>query len=353
MKIVVADDEVLVRKGICMSIDWQKLGIDEVFEASDGERALNIIMDNPIDILITDIKMPKMNGLELLNRVCTVSPDTVCLVLSCVNDMECVREAMKFNKALDYIPKLTMNTDELESVIRRTIKFVKGGSSETRKPEKLEPFFCAEQESELRHIIEYGSEIELEELLEEIFNGARFLGDCWRDSNEWEEIAGVFISVGKRYGIYEKEFLIKKLFELKKIAETLETFEKRTINLFLQMKEKIEEEKRKGYDTGIQIAVEYMERNYMKNLKLGEVAEVSGMSESYFSRYFKKMLGEGFSNYLNRIRVEKAKELMAKKKMSMQEVAEQVGYSNSAYFTQIFKGITGVLPKTYQKQFFE
>ena len=68
MKVVIADDEVLVRKGISMSIPWQELGVDQVFEAGDGQQALEIIESNPIDILLTDIRMPKMDGLELLKR---------------------------------------------------------------------------------------------------------------------------------------------------------------------------------------------------------------------------------------------------------------------------------------------
>lgn len=114
----------------------------------------------------------------------------------------------------------------------------------------------------------------------------------------------------------------------------------------------LRKKKRKSYDAGIRASLEYINRNYRNNVKLGEVAEYIGMSESYFSRYFKKVMGEGFSEYLNKVRVEKAKEVLQDKKITMQEVAELVGYSNSAYFTQIFKNLTGISPKMYQKQFF-
>lgn len=122
------------------------------------------------------------------------------------------------------------------------------------------------------------------------------------------------------------------------------------MNLASEIKERIEEEKRKSYDTGIRAALEYMGLNYKKNLKLGEVAEHVGMSESYFSRYFKRVMGEGFSEYLNKIRVEKAKDLLKEQRITMQETAERVGYSNAAYFTQIFKNLTGMSPKAFQKK---
>ena len=133
--------------------------------------------------------MPRMDGLELLKKVRVISPDTVNIVLSCVNDMECVREAMKFNKAVDYIPKLTMNTDELQSVIRRATAYVKGTREELGKQEeKLPLFFGAEYETRLRRTLEYGTDKELEDLLEKIYESSMILEKCWRESSEWEEI---------------------------------------------------------------------------------------------------------------------------------------------------------------------
>ena len=105
----------------------------------------------------------------------------------------------------------------------------------------------------------------------------------------------MFASAGKKYGIYEKDYLAGKLERALKQAAAQEELEKEILNLASEMKERIEEEKRKSYDTGIRAALEYMDLNYKKNLKLGEVAEHVGMSESYFSRYFKRVMGEGLS----------------------------------------------------------
>lgn len=354
MKIVIADDEVLVRKGISMTIPWEELGIDEVFEASDGQQAFDIISKYSIDILLTDIKMPKMNGLELLQKVSEISPNTVNIVLSCVNDMECVREAMKFNKAVDYIPKLTMNTDELKSVIRRASTFVKNTENGNmgEKTDSIPRFFEAEYETCLRRSLEYETREELCKVLKQIFESASILGVNWKKSSEWEEVINVFASVGKKYGIYKKDIMLDRLQVLKKEVESLKDLEEELYCMAVQTREAIQEEKRRSYDKGIQAALEYIAKNYAKNLKLGEVAEYIGMSESYFSRYFKRVMGEGFSEYLNKIRVEKAQELLKNKRVTMQEAAENVGYSNAAYLTQIFKKLTGISPKTYQKKFF-
>lgn len=111
----------------------------------------------------------------------------------------------------------------------------------------------------------------------------------------------------------------------------------------------MKKKKRKSYDAGIHAASEYILRNYDKNIKLADVAEYIGMSESYFSRYFKRVMGEGFSEYLNRVRIEKAKELLRERRITVAETAERVGYANANYFTQIFKSYTGLSPKAYQK----
>ena len=350
MKIVIADDEVLVRKGISMTIPWNELGIDQVFEASDGKQAFDIIKENEIDILLKDIKMPKMDGLELLEKVSIISPRTVNIVLSCVNDMECVRQAMKFNKAVDYIPKLTMSTDELKSVIQRALAFVKDEETGEQKAQEPIPSFSrAEWEADLRKGLEYESKEEIFHVLGAVFQEAAALGDAWRKSSEWEEIVGVLTSEGKKYGIYEKEYLYSQVRSALKNARFREELEKELIKLTFWMKDRIEEEKRKSYDAGIHAASEYILRNYDKNIKLADVAEYIGMSESYFSRYFKRVMGEGFSEYLNRVRIEKAKELLRERRITVAETAERVGYANANYFTQIFKSYTGLSPKAYQK----
>lgn len=351
MKIVIADDEVLVRKGISMSIDWKTLGIDEVFEASDGQQAYEIIKKNQIDILLTDIKMPKMGGIELLEKVRIMSPYTVCIVLSCMNDMEYVREALKFNRAIDYIPKLTMSTDELQSVIKRALGYVQERAGDQRNEGlHLAPFFTGEEETKLRHVMEYGSQQEIEECLHRILDRADILKTEWRKSDEWEDVVNVFVSIGKKYEIYKKDVYMEELHRALARANNKPEFENSLLRMAYAIREEVEQARRESYDLGVSTAVKHIKEHYMENLKLKDVADVSGMSEAYFSRLFKKVMGEGFSTYLNNCRIEEAKRLFLKKRMTVQEVAEAVGYTNAAYFTQAFKNAVGISPKAYQLQ---
>jgi len=75
------------------------------------------------------------------------------------------------------------------------------------------------------------------------------------------------------------------------------------------------------------------------------------MNPSYLSYFFKEQTGENFIDYLNKVRIEKAKELLKDSSMSLSEIASQVGYSNAGYFNRIFKKIVGITPGQYRNRF--
>ena len=76
IKVLVADDEEIVRTSLVDMIPWQELGMVLVGSVRNGVEALDIVSDDPPDIVITDIRMPMMDGLELIGRIKVLSPDT-------------------------------------------------------------------------------------------------------------------------------------------------------------------------------------------------------------------------------------------------------------------------------------
>ena len=95
VKVYLVEDEVLIRQSIKNSIDWEKEGYEFVGDASDGELALPVILKEKPDILITDIRMPFMDGLELSRMVKAELPDIKIVILSGYNDFEYAKEAIK------------------------------------------------------------------------------------------------------------------------------------------------------------------------------------------------------------------------------------------------------------------
>lgn len=124
IKTIIADDEILVRVGLKSMVDWQAMGFEIVGEAGDGLQALELCKNQRVDLVITDIKMPKMDGLELIRTLGRKYPSTKIVVLSCYNEGEYIKEAMKYHGALDYIFKIAMDKAELQKTLENVKKIV-------------------------------------------------------------------------------------------------------------------------------------------------------------------------------------------------------------------------------------
>lgn len=112
----IVDDESIVRKGIRTSIDWSDYGIEITGEAANGQDAIEK-MSNDIDILLTDIKMPVMSGLELSHRVKEKYPETEIVLLTAYEDFHYAKEAIKIG-VKEYLMK-PVNVNHLTSVLSR------------------------------------------------------------------------------------------------------------------------------------------------------------------------------------------------------------------------------------------
>ena len=99
IKVFLAEDEIVIRNGIKNSIEWEKEGYQFVGEAGDGELAYPMILKTKPDILITDIRMPFMDGLELSRLVRQDLPDIKILILSGYDEFDYAKEAIKLRVA--------------------------------------------------------------------------------------------------------------------------------------------------------------------------------------------------------------------------------------------------------------
>ncbi|MCQ6557397.1 response regulator [Paenibacillus mendelii] len=117
-KVLLVDDEKMARMGMRAVLDWETNGFELVGEASNGEKAMHWIRDQQVDILITDIAMPVMDGLELTRKAKELCPFIKVLLLSCHNDFEYVREGIRLG-ASDYILKPTLNAESLLTVLHQ------------------------------------------------------------------------------------------------------------------------------------------------------------------------------------------------------------------------------------------
>ena len=94
----------------------------------------------------------------------------------------------------------------------------------------------------------------------------------------------------------------------------------------------------------------YIQEHYMDEISLDEVSREVNISPYYFSKLFKEEAGENFIDYLTRIRIEKAKQLLAGRSLSISEISTKVGYRDSNYFSRIFKKQTDKTPREYREE---
>ncbi|HEX3045432.1 MAG TPA: helix-turn-helix domain-containing protein [Bacillota bacterium] len=104
---------------------------------------------------------------------------------------------------------------------------------------------------------------------------------------------------------------------------------------------------------GIQKALVYLQTNFKRDLSLDEVAEHAGVSKSYLSRVFPEYTGEHFSDYLQRLRIERAKELLRFSNEPIYQIALQVGFWNRRYFSKVFHEAVGMTPADYRRAPYE
>jgi YesN/AraC family two-component response regulator len=116
MNVLIVDDEPIIRLGLKTLVNWEQFGFQHIGEAEDGKEAWEQIDLLHVDIVITDLLMPRMDGLELIRLLQNHSRTIAVIVLSCMDDFTYVKEAMKHG-AKDYILKPTMEPDQLVSIL--------------------------------------------------------------------------------------------------------------------------------------------------------------------------------------------------------------------------------------------
>jgi Response regulator containing CheY-like receiver domain and AraC-type DNA-binding domain len=116
--VLLVDDEPMIRFGLRSAVNWEQEGLRLAGEASNGKTALEAMGRERIDILITDIKMPVMDGIELTREAKRSNPGIKVIFVSSYNDFEYAREAVKLGVVVDYLLKPTMEPGDLVSILR-------------------------------------------------------------------------------------------------------------------------------------------------------------------------------------------------------------------------------------------
>ncbi len=183
-KVMIVDDELLVRVGLRSTIPWQENGFTLVADAANGQEAISKFDTTDPDILITDIRMPGMDGIELIKILKKKKPKLKTIILTNYDDFAYTQEALKLG-ADEYLLKSTLDNDTLLPILKRLWSKLQQESAEDEKIQKLQKqallgFFLLK-----KHFAESLISGELDEQVYQKF--LQDLGLNW-DGNNWQLI---------------------------------------------------------------------------------------------------------------------------------------------------------------------
>lgn len=247
-KAVVVEDETITRRGIVLTVNWASLNCVLAGEASNGEEGASLIARISPDIVITDVKMPRMDGVEMISKLRQEGCNSKFIILTAHSDFKYAQSALRMGVS-DYLLK-PLKDGELEEVISKITQ----ETGEYPSPAKIVP------------------------------NPAIL------------------------------QFNLEKHGKSKYVEE----------------------------------AIQYIHSHYQEDITISVVADYMELSEGYLSRMFKKETDYTFTNYLTYYRIRLAMNLLKDCRVKVYEVADRIGYSDTAYFSAQFKKIVGLSPSEYQ-----
>ncbi len=133
LTVLIVEDEIYVRKGIVLTVDWAKLGCTVIGEATNGEEGLEAAKRLKPDLIVTDIKMPKMDGLTMMERLRDVGVESAVVILTAYSDFSYAQQALRLGAA-DYLLK-PFHDGELERVVERVLE--RSASKNAPLPDRL------------------------------------------------------------------------------------------------------------------------------------------------------------------------------------------------------------------------
>lgn len=142
LRVLLVDDEPFIVQGLMVFIDWEQEGYEIVYTAADGAEALTYLKEHKVDLVIADIKMPVMSGLELLETIRRENiSDAYFIILSGYSDFSYAQQAIRY-ECMEYILK-PVEKEELLGVLRRVAKVSEAARENEKKKQKLEHEYLA------------------------------------------------------------------------------------------------------------------------------------------------------------------------------------------------------------------
>lgn len=348
--VLIVDDEPYIRQGLRIIIPWEEYGFSIMGEAANGEEAIHFINEYNYHLIITDIKMPKVTGLELMEYTWrNISTQIPCILLSGYYDFEYAKKAIQC-EAANYLLKPVDRQELVETIIKVKNQLEK---QNIKVDKKIEQYHMEKEmlDSIIRDIEEQDYE-GLEKKVEELHYLFKYK---IRDKD--------LIQMHIDYLIMNLVDLIKKIskeINNEEIKELLSSSSLHSIpqnesigalkRFVAEMTDYIRDIRRKTFNGVLTEIQKEIEHHYKDGLSLKNLSEKYYMNSAYLGQIFKKEYKTSFKDYLNSYRIEKAVELIKRTDMSIADIGQQVGFNTTDYFISKFVEVYKLTPLQYRKQ---
>lgn len=368
--LLIVDDEALIRRGLSKIIPWGEMGYELVGAVGNAQEALELFSQRKIDVLLTDISMPEMNGLELIEKAREYNEGVKSIVISGYSEFDYALGAIQL-KVENYILK-PLDPDKITDIFRKLKVTLDREQEEHVRMQSMQSgrHLFSETDRNLEQLVltmEEGSPEKVKQAAERILSDCRNFYSSHPDAYRkavLEKVVRYFrleesvLSDLQTFSVSESEDRngLKEGKQQKKLGWQKESghqeelrsqeaaFEEDLCSILMMLQENAE---------ALAIRVSYQARQYVnahysdKELSLRQVADRLHVSYGYLSTAFTRTFGENFKSYVVNIRTEKARELLLERKYKIYEIADMVGYGSSRYFTDAFKKKYGVSPADY------
>ena len=400
---IIIDDEAFFLNSIKTLLDWELFDISLKGAFTNPVEAMDYIKEKHVDIIMTDIKMPVVNGIDIAHYCHYNSPDTKVIFLSGYEDFEYAKQAINYS-VYSYLTKpvsrstLTKLFSELNNELgKNRIKnqFLSDGANDIIRKQFMR--IMSEENADVQEIAdslnEFGIEFDynqshfaiisikisdpddyyktkwhhndeqLIKALENIINSHHYCGYSgltffYNSGFDIFFISKPNINFGEVSQFIDN--LVVQLHDLfreclrmnteapdvfiAKNADDLKSYN----NTFLSLKK---ENMTKNKNQIMLDAKEYIDNHYSENITLGMISSKFGFNQTYFSNQFTKNFNVKFSDYLTKIRMEAAKELLVNSETKISSIPQLVGLSSLPTFSLSFKKYTGYSPSEYKDKF--
>lgn len=342
-KILIVEDEELERTSIKIFLEENLPEAEIVGEARSGFEALKMIENREINLMLVDINIPGVDGLEVIRHARKKLPDAVIIITTAYDDFNVAHRAIKL-KVDDFLLKPIRKEVLLDSV--KSFASRVGGDRKTDKSNKL----LAKLEVELRKCSYKASVDILREYIDQLYLEYH---DVNVISKRLQELAKLILKIAEELGVGDTNELVVQMEKLK-IKYLLYNNKHDAYNEVIKMVDIVFDRmnlKGKLSDGGMKSVIDYIERNLKRGISLEDVANHVNISTYYLSKIFKKEMGVNFITYVTDRKMDLAKEMLINTDIPVLNIALDLAYNEANYFSKAFKKKTGLTPSEYREKY--